>query len=82
MKSNAEFLEDLLKNIVGNPDEVKVTQNDVVLEVTAGSSDLGVIIGKNGKNIRALRSVVNLKTAKEGSPRLDIKINEGTSADH
>jgi len=76
MKSSAQFLEDILKLIVGNPDEVKVTQNDLVLEVEAESSDLGVIIGKNGKNIRAFKSVVNLKTAKEGSSRLEIKIHE------
>lgn len=76
MKSPAQFLEELLKNIVNSPSEVKVVHNDLVLEVKAAGSDLGIIIGKNGKNIRAFRSVVNLKTAKEGTPRLDIKINE------
>jgi|GEM_PF-1351123 predicted RNA-binding protein YlqC (UPF0109 family) len=76
MKNAAQFLEDILRQVVSNPEEVKITQNDTALEVKANSGDLGVIIGKGGKNIRAFKSLVNLKTAKEGSTRLDIKINE------
>ncbi len=76
MKNSVQFLEDILKQIVASPDGVKVTQSDLVLEVMADSGDLGVIIGKGGKNIRAFKSLVNLKTAKEGSARLDIRIHE------
>lgn len=76
MKNSAQFLEDILKQIVSDPNEVKVTQTDQVLEVTAANADLGVIIGKGGKNIRAFKSLVNLKTAKEGAARLEIKIHE------
>lgn len=76
MKNSAQFLGGILKQIVSNPSGVKVSQNDLVLEVTAESSDLGVIIGKGGKNIRAFKSVVNLKTAKEGTSRLEIRIHE------
>lgn len=76
MKECSQFLEETLKQIVSNPEELKVTQNESTLEIIAASGDLGVIIGKGGKNIRAFKSIVNLKTAKEGTPRLDIRIHE------
>lgn len=76
MVSSSQFLENLLKQIVNLPEEVKVSEQEGVLEISANQSDLGMIIGKNGKNIRGLRGVVNLKTAKEGGPRLELKIHE------
>ena len=74
--NSAEFLEKLLKLVVSNTEEVKVSEKESILEVSANNADLGVIIGKGGKNIRALRNVINLKTAKEGKPRIEIKIRE------
>lgn len=74
--SSAEFLENLLKRIVNSPEAVKVFENDTLLEVTADSDDLGIVIGKGGKNIRSFKNIINLKTAKEGTPRIEIKINE------
>lgn len=76
MANSSEFLEKQLKQIVNNPDEVKVEEKDGLLEIFANASDLGVIIGKNGRNIRSLKSIVNLKTAREGLPRLELKIHE------
>lgn len=77
MKRPIEFLTDLLKKMVSLPDEVKVGDGGQgVWEITANQTDLGVIIGKDGKNIRALKNLVNLKTYKEGLPRVELKIHE------
>lgn len=76
MSNLAEFLENQLKKIADNPDEVGVEEKEGLLEIFANPADLGVIIGKSGRNIRALKTVVNLKTAKEGQPRMELKIHE------
>ncbi|MCL5004089.1 MAG: KH domain-containing protein [Patescibacteria group bacterium] len=76
MKTNTEFLDYILKSLVTSPNDVKITENESLMEISANNSDLGSIIGKEGKTIRALRNLVNLKTAKDGTPRVDLKIVE------
>ncbi len=57
-----EFASYLIKNIVKNPDLVKVsafTQDDeTILEVLVSNEDMGAVIGKSGKNAKALRTVI------------------------
>lgn len=55
------LLEDIAKNIVDNPDEVKVTQEindkDVVLTLNVAEGDMGMVIGKHGNIAKAIRTV-------------------------
>lgn len=64
-----DFLEKLLKNIVTKPDEVTVAeevQEDWYrFSVKVASEDMGLVIGKSGKNISAIRTVLRIKAIQE-----------------
>ncbi len=68
------FVEHLVKQIVSKPDEVLVGEEKVndytSLKLKVSTEDMGLVIGKEGKTIRALRSLVCAKAIKEG-----IKVN-------
>lgn len=57
-----EALEHLVKGIVEHPDDVKVRDRTLrrgrVLEVRVHPSDLGRVIGRNGRTAKALRTVI------------------------
>ena len=57
-----EVLEIIAKALVENPDQVSVTEIDggdsVTLELRVADSDMGKVIGKQGKIARAVRTVV------------------------
>lgn len=70
-----EFVEAIIKQIVARPEEVTVRDEGSVLQIFVSATDAGTVIGKEGRNIRALRSVVNLKSVKLGLPRYELKVN-------
>ena len=58
-----EFTTYLIKNIVKNPDLVKVSSFDgeedtKIIEVLVSDADMGAVIGKGGKNAKALRTII------------------------
>ncbi len=57
-----ELLEIIAKNLVDKPDEVVVTETEkdgeVVLELKVAASDMGKVIGKQGKIAKSIRNVV------------------------
>ena len=58
----------IVQAIVDNPDEVSVsviegTQTEV-LEVKVAKSDLGKVIGKKGRNVQAIRTILSAVSAK------------------
>jgi len=65
-----EFVEYLVKNLVDNPEEVKVTEvtgeHANVYEVRVGKGDMGKVIGKRGQNARSIRTLLNAVAAKDG----------------
>lgn len=71
-----EFIEEIIKQIVTHPEEVSVSDEGSVLQIFVSPSDAGTVIGKEGRNIRALRSVANLKSVKLGLPRYELKVNQ------
>ena len=64
-----ELVEVIAKSLVDNPDEVVVTQtesgNDLLIELKVAPSDMGKVIGKQGRIAKAIRSVVKAAAAKE-----------------
>ena len=64
-----ELVEVIAKALVDNPDEVVVTKKTegktLVLEVKVADSDMGKVIGKQGRIAKAIRSVVKAAAAKE-----------------
>ena len=65
-----QFLEGLVKAIVDKPDEVRITEIEgeavCIYELRVGSGDYGKIIGKHGKNITSIRTILNAVAAKGG----------------
>ncbi len=65
-----DFLDYLVKSIVDKPEVVNVTEaNDgqgfVTLNLTVDQTDMGKIIGKNGRVIKAVRDLVHILAVKE-----------------
>ena len=65
-----EFLENIVKPIVDKPDEVRITEIEgesvCIYELRVGAGDYGKIIGKHGKNITSIRTILNAVAAKGG----------------
>ena len=64
-----KVLTDIAKLIVENPDEVVVTERvdggTVYLELSVAESDMGKVIGKQGRIAKAIRTVVKAAASKE-----------------
>ena len=64
-----ELVEVIAKALVDKPEEVVVTEktegNALVLEVKVADSDMGKVIGKQGRIAKAIRAVVKAAAAKE-----------------
>ncbi len=66
-----ELVAVLAKAIVDQPDAVTVAEHEgedgaTVLELTVASDDVGKVIGRQGRVIKAIRMVVKAAAAKEG----------------
>jgi uncharacterized protein len=79
-----QFIEYIVKSVVGNPDAVKIErridEKGVLLELTVDPEDLGRVIGKRGATAQSLRTLLralgtkndaryNLKIIDVGGPR-------------
>ena len=65
-----EVLEFLAKNLVSDPDAVKVDEvtngTTVSLRLSVAPDDMGKIIGRGGRTVRAIRDVVRAAATREG----------------
>lgn len=65
-----EFVEYVVKALVDYPDEVNIREVDgertVLFELRLNKTDIGKVIGKNGRTITALRSLLTSAAAKQG----------------
>ena len=63
-----ELVEVIAKSLVDYPEEVVVTETEndktIVLELHVASSDMGKVIGKQGRIAKAIRSVVKAAASK------------------
>lgn len=79
MEKDQQFVEDVVKAIVDNPDKVKtdrkVDEMGVLIELYVDSSDMGKIIGKEGKTAKAIRTLLRVLGAKNNA-RINLKIVE------
>ena len=64
-----ELLKYLAQSLVEQPDQVSVTrvenERNIVLELRVAESDMGRVIGKQGRIAKAIRTVVKAATARE-----------------
>lgn len=64
-----EMLEIMIKNLVANPDAVQITEsqkgNTINYEVKVAESDMGKVIGKQGRIAKSIRTVAKAIATKE-----------------
>lgn len=77
-----DILETIVKHLVENQDAVKITEvtkpeneNLIEFKVNVAKEDMGKIIGKQGKNARAIRTVMKSVAANERK-KVDIEFAE------
>lgn len=79
MQQDQEFVEFVVKSIVDNPDDVKtdrtVDEMGVLITLSVNPSDMGKIIGKEGRTAKALRTLLRVLGAKHNA-RVNLKIME------
>ena len=74
------FLEFVVRSLVDNPDDVQISE--VVGEKETGyrvglhPADVGLVIGKGGRTISAIRSVIN--AANKASTHLSVEVVENS----
>ena len=75
-----ELLTEMIKAMVDKPDEVDISltesENTNIFELRLGDGDVGKVIGKKGKNVMALRTILSAATAKAGGKRAILEIIE------
>ncbi len=71
-------LETILQAIVSQPEKVSVTratdEMGVLLTVKLGEGDAGVVIGKKGQSINAIRSVINI-VGRKNQAKVNVKLD-------
>ena len=73
--------ETIIKKIVKNKDSVSVKEfesdedNTIQIEVLVSSEDLPLVIGAKGKNINALRTIVQASSSINGGKKVRINVD-------
>jgi predicted RNA-binding protein YlqC (UPF0109 family) len=63
-----DLIADIVKALVDQPEQVTVTEietgNTVILELSVAKSDMGKVIGKQGRNADAIRTILSAAAGK------------------
>lgn len=74
-----EFLAYIVKNLVDNPDDLTITEingtHTLIIELCIPTQDLGKIIGKQGKMIKAIRALL-IAVASRHNIRINLEVIE------
>lgn len=80
-----DLLSYIVTSLVSNPDAVSIDEQssggEIILNLTVDPSDMGLIIGKNGQTIRAIRKLLTVRAIAE-NVRITLQLTEpeGTPA--
>lgn len=79
MELDAQFLDFIIKGLVDNPNDVKITRTidemGVLLTLDVNASDMGKVIGRMGNTAKAIRTLLRVVGMKNNS-RVNLKISE------
>lgn len=79
MENDQKFVEDVVKAIVDTPDKVStertIDEMGVLIKLTVDPSDMGKVIGKDGKTAKSIRTLLRVLGAKNNA-RVNLKIVE------
>lgn len=73
--------ETIIKKIVSEPESVSVKEfeteeeNTIQIEVLISSEDMGKVIGKNGKIINSIRTIVQASSSLEDNKKVKINVD-------
>lgn len=75
-----DLLEHIVTSIVDKPDEVKIDESkdetgETIFNLSVAAEDMGKIIGKEGKIIKAIRTVIRVLAIKKGE-RVTINLED------
>jgi predicted RNA-binding protein YlqC (UPF0109 family) len=72
------FLDFVARSLVDNPDDVQISETgregEEVYRIGLHPSDVGLVIGKGGRTISAIRNIIN--TASRGGSTLAVEVVE------
>lgn len=75
-----QFIEFIAKNLVDDPESVRVDEtvedNKVTLKLHVSKNDLGKVIGKQGRTAKAMRTLLTATSAKHNKSG-HLEIDEG-----
>lgn len=78
-EQDQEFVENVVKAIVGHPDEVKtertIDERGVLITLHINQEDMGYVIGRQGQTARSIRTLLKIVGAKNNA-RVNLKIYE------
>ena len=64
-----ELLEYIVKALVDHPEEIRITEVDsertAIFELRCHQNDIGKVIGKNGKTVGAIRTLLSTVAARQ-----------------
>ncbi|HEY4516245.1 MAG TPA: KH domain-containing protein [Candidatus Paceibacterota bacterium] len=79
MEQDAQFLEFVVKALVDNPQDVRITRTvdemGVLMSLDVNPLDMGKIIGRDGNTAKAMRTLLRVVGMKNNA-RVNLKINE------
>ena len=73
--------ETIIKKIVSDPESVSVKEfeteeeNTIQVEVLISNDDMGKVIGKNGKIINSIRTIVQASSSLEDNKKVKINVD-------
>lgn len=77
--SDQEFVESIVKALVDNPEDVVTTrtldERGVLIQLTVNQTDMGKVIGREGKTAKSIRSLLRVFGARNDA-RINLKIVE------
>ncbi len=78
-EADAQFLDYVVKGLVDNPADVKITRTvdemGVLLTLDVNAADMGKVIGRMGNTAKAIRTLLRVVGMKNNS-RVNLKISE------
>ena len=80
MMNITDFATLLISGIVKNSDMVKVSsfegdEDTTILEILVSNEDMGAVIGKQGRNAKALRTIINAHAYLNNIKKIKINID-------
>ncbi len=85
VEQDKEFLEMVVKSIVGNPNDVVVDrtidERGVLLTLKTNPADMGYVIGRKGQTAQSIRTLLKIIGAKNNS-RVNLKIFDPEGGNH